>query len=173
VDSEKFFSRVLELNAKHPRAEVALLMLARVKIEQWNEVSDKRRFIGNFHRDAAAIGKDQELYEQAREALALYQNTYPTGRFIHDIPGWKGGLARKHGYWAQAFGHFLEQTDFVDHPEVVRGALKQCEQCLEELEAGDAENQSIGKFSPAVPEIAKRPIAALAVVYRFWIAGGL
>ena len=161
------FERIGVETPRHPRAEVALLMLARVRIEQWRAAKTKADWNGG-RGEQAETEELRKLYKTAEDALDAYLAVYPKGRFAIDIPGWKGGLARESGWWAQAISLFLQQTDTKGHPEVVRGALKQCEVCLEQIENQWLENSSNDPVSVLpIAEIAKRPLAAMALVYHF------
>jgi TolA-binding protein len=162
-EAARLFERVIADYPDHPRAEVAQLMLARTRIEQWRAFKDRSDNAGNN-------GKLDGLMLSAEEALRAYTRNYPQGRFATDIPGWRGGLLREAGNLGGAITQFLIQMDFTDHPEVVRGAVRECEKCLASLEGQRAEEDVLeGGEQPSLPleEFAKRPIATLALVYHF------
>jgi hypothetical protein len=127
-DAARLFEQVIQESPQHPRAEVAYLMLARTKAEAWH-----------FARRAAEKRGDdvkefRPMMDVAAAAFDAYLAKYPQGRFAPDIPGWRGGLARDAGNVEDAISEFLKQIDMVDHPEIVRRAVRELEGCLDELE---------------------------------------
>lgn len=164
-EAAALFQRVIDEAPQHPRAEVATLMLARTRIEQWREAKREAESKGNTDDR-----KLSPLREVAKKALDAYVAAYPQGRFAPDIPGWKGGLARESGWLSEAISQFLRQMDFTDHPEIIRRAVRECEACLDELDVAKIEDDvAYDHASSTLPleEIAAHPIAALAVVYHF------
>ncbi|RYD80453.1 MAG: tetratricopeptide repeat protein, partial [Verrucomicrobiaceae bacterium] len=164
-DAAKLFTQVISEAPQHPRAEVARLMLARTHMEHWRRFRAENVNGGKIQSDEASA-----ILQKANEALDAYLTAHPRGRFAPDIPGWRGGLAREQGQINRAIEFFLQQVDMTEHPEIVRRAVRECEACLEELNLDELEESvSDGGERYALPlaEIARRPIAALAVVYHF------
>ncbi|MES2571649.1 MAG: tetratricopeptide repeat protein [Verrucomicrobiota bacterium] len=162
-EAERLFIEVMTGSPQHPRAEVARLMLARIKMEQWR--SDAPQPMGHSLPPA-----EWKAYRAAQDALDAYLKAHPNGRFAPDIPGWKGGLAREAGHLNEAMTCFLEQMDLRDHPEVVRRAVHEFERCLGELDSRTLEDEigwNDGGRALPLAEIARRPLAALALVYHF------
>lgn len=161
----QLFRQVIDDTPQHPRAEVARLMLARTQMEKWRTLFDTAKSKGE--RDTPEVFAARR---EADKALDAYLEAHPAGRFAHDIPGWRGGMARDAGEPANALAFFLVQVDFVDHPEIVRGAVRECEGCLDELDLTKIEEEVANNGGAALlplDEIARRPLAALAVVYHF------
>jgi len=159
-----FFQQVIDEAPTHPRAEVARLMLARARIEEWRVAKEQARM-----KDEPAPDAVTEKFTAANDALDSYLAAHPKGRFALDIPGWRGGLARENGNPSGALEYFLQQMDVFDHPEIVRSAVHGFEECLEDLDPPKSGDEVEGDRSPsALPleEIAARPLAALAVVYH-------
>ena len=164
-EAARLFQRVIDEAPQHPRSEVARLMLARVRMEEWRAATNRSKtLIGPVEQD------DSEKYRAADAALDEYLAAYPKGRFAKDIPGWRAGLAREAGEPSEAIRLFLQQIDFTDHPEIVRRAVRECEACLDDLDAFTLRDRGLsdgtGNSLP-LDEIAVRPLAALAVVYHF------
>ena len=161
----RFFQQAIDEAPRHPRAEVARLMLARVRAEEWRVA--KRDAEERGETDGSKLSPKLQSAEKAFDA---YLAAYPRGRFAPDIPGWQGGLAREDGDLQRAIILFLQQTDFVDHPEIVRRAVRECEACLNALDAAKFDDEAAlngGNSALPLDEIARRPLAALAVVYHF------
>lgn len=164
-EAARLFEQVIVQSPKHPRAEIAQLMLARVRMEEW-----RRAKAGDDRRGEGVSSETNDKGRAADQALTAYITAYPKGRFAPDIPGWRAGLAREQGYLTQAISLFLQQMDFADHPEIVRRAVRECEACLKAMDVSEVEeelaNNGPGSVLP-LDEIARQPIAALAVVYHF------
>jgi outer membrane protein assembly factor BamD (BamD/ComL family) len=158
AEAGRLFQEVIKESPQHPRAEVAQLMLARARMEEWSEANRE------------AEQKDWDKYHAVTEALDVYVGIYPHGRFAADIPGWRGGLAREIGNLSEAISCYLQQIDFTDHPEIVHRAVRECEACFDKVEGGklvrEMEDDVTGTGLP-LAEIARRPVAALALVYHF------
>lgn len=159
------FQQVIDGFPQHPRAEAARLMLARVRTEEWRAAKLEAG-------DAKPESLGQKM-QAAYDAFNAYTTAYPQGRYAPDVPGWKAGLAREDGQINEAITLFLQQVDMTDHPEVVRRAVRECEETLRLLDAetieGSLADEGLNRATVAIPvqEIARRPIAALAVVYHF------
>ena len=80
------FEQIVRDYPKHPRAELALLMLARCKI------SESRSTEYSNARDGEARIASKEAHEAAQKLLLEYQTSYPRGRFISDVEGWLGAV---------------------------------------------------------------------------------
>jgi TolA-binding protein len=164
-DAARLFQQVIDEAPQHLRAEVARLMLARARIEKWRTQIEgiARKGEPETRQTAAAL-------TEAEKALDAYLAVHPTGRFARDIPGWRGGIMRDRGYPVAALEFFLKQIDFTDHPEIVRRAVRECEICLEAFDAAEME-ETVENTRLPLEEIARRPLAALAVVYHFLDSG--
>jgi tetratricopeptide (TPR) repeat protein len=160
----RLFQQVVDEAPQHPRAEVARLMLARTRIEKWRSLNHVEGGKGEQRASRESAAALREAYK----ALDAYLEVHPHGRFAPDIPGWQGGLVREAGSPAEALEYFLKQIDFTDHPEIVRRAVRECETCLEALDTTTIE-EDVDRRGAGLPleEIARRPLAALAVVYHF------
>ncbi len=146
-----FFERVCSAFPDHPRAEVAVLMLARVKFDEWKQTRQ------NWQRDEP---KETRLEDEAREAFERYSKLYPKGRFAADAIGWEAGMARENGYLSVAMENFLLQAQTSGHPEVRRRAFQQIEWLLRDL----AKNPDQLKIMPW-NKIAADPCVALRMGY--------
>jgi hypothetical protein len=126
VQAADFFERVREAFPDHPRAEVAVLMLARMKFDEWKQ---ERQTWSEWHDEP----KESRLEGAAREAFQNYSKQYPKGRFAADAIGWEGGMARERGHPGAAMEMFLLQAQTPGHPEVRRRAFQQIEWLLRDL----------------------------------------
>ncbi len=166
AEAGRLFEEVIAESPRHPRAEVAQLMLARVRTEQWRDL--KRE--GNRWPKVVDRSELDVKLRAAQDAFEVYATAYPHGRFVLDIPGWRGGLFREDGDPITAFSCFLDQMDFVDHPEIVRRAVGECEACLDAFEdtwmANESRQAGMASALP-IDQIARHPVAALAVVYHY------
>lgn len=119
-----FFERVREAFPEHPRAEVAMLMLARMKFDEWKQEREAWP-----HEET----KVSRLENEAEEGFENYLKLYPKGRFAVDAIGWQGGMRRERGYPGAAMEMFLLQAQTPGHPEVRRRAFQQIEWLLRDL----------------------------------------
>lgn len=119
-----FFERVREAFGDHPRAEVAMLMLARMKFDEWKQARHDLQ-----QEETKLRGMEQE----AEEGFENYLKLYPKGRFAADAIGWQGGIRRERGYPGAAMEMFLLQAKTPGHPEVRRRAFQQIEWLLRDL----------------------------------------
>lgn len=143
-----YFQRVLDDFPQHPRAEAAVLMLARLRWEEW------RGQVRNPVRDDKQRHKLQDAWWRACQS---YREKYPQGRFLRDLDGWEAGYHLGNGSAEMAMSLFLSQTKDPAHPEVRRRAFQQIEWMLDEL----VEVQRL-----PWDEIAQEPLVALRMGYH-------
>lgn len=148
LQAENLFRQVLDGFPKHPRAEVAMLMLARLRYDQWRQ--EKR----SYHTDGPKLLQLQKAWW---DACSAYRNVYPTGRFLLDLIGWEAGYEWKNGNSREALHLFLAQSAAEDHPEVRRRAFQQIEWMLRDL---------VQVESLPWDEIAREPLVALRLGYH-------
>ncbi|MFT5464951.1 MAG: tetratricopeptide (TPR) repeat protein [Verrucomicrobiales bacterium] len=131
----------------HPRAEVALLMLARSYLG-WSRQNEER---------------EEALRNQAKLLLAEYRAGFPDGRFVADVAGWQGGIAWDRGDFGRSLEYFMEQSDVAGHPEVELRALEECDRCIETLVALHME-----ELPETLPfeALAEHPRVAMRLVYH-------
>lgn len=127
-EAEVQFRRVIDSFPSHPRAEVARLMLARLRFDEWRQ--EKR----SYRDDGPKVVKLQNAWWEACQA---YRDAHPQGRFLLDLDGWEAGYQLLNGNKAGAFRLFLAQCRDPDHPEVRRRAFQQIEWMLHDLEEVD------------------------------------
>lgn len=165
ADAARLFQQAIDAAPQHPRAEVALLMMARTRMEEWREVKTPAD-----EKELPPLPEIRNKLQVAEQALDTYLEKFPQGRFAADIPGWRAGLAREQGFIGAAIELFLQQMDDQAHPEIVRRAVRECEACLDALDAvkiEEEDSENPGATSLPLAEIARRPLATLAVVYHF------
>jgi hypothetical protein len=119
-----YFDRVCSAFPDHPRAEVAVLMLARLKLDEWRQVRK------TWQHDVA---KENLLANAVRQAFERYLTLYPHGIFAADITGWQAGMDRDNNSLKDAMQGFLLQAKTPDHPEIRRRAFQQIEWLLSDL----------------------------------------
>ncbi|MCF7785818.1 MAG: hypothetical protein K9N47_06830 [Prosthecobacter sp.] len=119
-----YFERVFAAFPDHPRAEVAVLMLARMKFDEWKQARK------TWEHD---VPKENRLENEARLAFERYKNLYSKGRFVADAIGWEAGMAREKGDLSGAMEGFLVQAQTPHHPEIRRRAFQQIEWLLGDL----------------------------------------
>lgn len=160
AEAERVFSQVIHLSPESPRAEIAALMLGRCKLERWRDAVTTK---------SASEQEQTGLATAADTAFTDYLEKYPKGRFALDVPGWRVDLASETGERSRAFSLLLEQLDGTGHPEIVRRAAREMEVLLGDTDFDEEEDESTSSPSRLLPidELAKRPLAALAVVYHF------
>ncbi|MBK8036694.1 MAG: hypothetical protein IPK22_06095 [Verrucomicrobiaceae bacterium] len=147
-ESETSFQHVLDVFPQHPRSEVAALMLARLRWEEWRQTA------GHPLRDDKKLHELQTAWWRAAQ---LYRDKYPQGRFLIDLYGWEAGYYLTSGSPEMAMQFFLAQTRDSAHPEVRRRAFQQIEWMLRDLvEVSDL----------PWDEIAKEPLVALRMGYH-------
>ncbi|MGV3659772.1 MAG: hypothetical protein ACO1TE_06300, partial [Prosthecobacter sp.] len=142
-----YFQRVIDAYPKHPRAEVALLMMVRIRLEEWRQ--EKRR-VGS---DGARLARIQNEWW---EALRRYKDAYPQGRYQADLDGWEAGYFLEAGNLQPAMAGFLHQCGDPAHPEVRRRAFQQIEWLLQRLVDDPASLESL-----PWTEIGREPWVAL------------
>ena len=81
----KDFSAVIEQFPNSPRAEVAQIMLARCRMEEFRE---------NIRSKQPEKNDANPLAQATLDALEVYRAKYPSGRLVADLNGWEAGLAR-------------------------------------------------------------------------------
>lgn len=146
-----YFKRVIDTCPKHPRAEVALLMLARIRLEAWRQ--EKRR----AGSDVARLAR---LQNEWWEGLRRYKDAYPQGRYQTDLVGWEAGYFLEAGNLQAAMAGFLHQCGDPAHPEVRRRAFQQIEWLLRRLMDEPASLESL-----PWTEICREPCVALRMGY--------
>jgi len=147
-EAESFFQRVVDVFPQHPRAEVARLMLARLR---WEECPQT---------DQLHVKYDKKQYEQQDawwRAAQLYRDKHPQGRFLIDLDGWEAGYYLRSGSTDAALKLFLSQARDATHPEVRRRAFQQIEWMLRDL----VEVEHL-----PWDEIAREPLVALRIGYH-------
>ena len=146
--AEKLLRQVVDGFAKHPRAEVAMLMIARLSYDHWRQ--EKR----SYHVDGPKLLQLQNAWW---DACSVYRKAYPKGRFLLDLIGWEAGYHWQNGNYREAMTLFLSQTADAEHPEVRRRAFQQIEWMLRDLVAVE---------SLPWDEIAGEPLVALRLGYH-------
>lgn len=150
-----YFERVCAAFPEHPRAEAAMLMLVRVKFDEWKQ----SRQPGSWDRDTAA---ERRLEDAARQAIERYHQRYPQGRFTADVIGWEAGMALENGYLGGAMEGFLRQAQTPGHPEIRRRAFQQIEWLLHDL----AEHpDQMDEYQFPWEKVAAEPCVALRLGY--------
>ena len=150
-----FFSGIARQYPKHPRAELALLMLARCQISE-----------SRADQYSTSIAKDKECkrignepaHQAARKTLEEYLKRYPKGRFLADVYGWMGALEWDQYNYAGALDRYIQQAETPDHPENLKSAAIMIEKAvrfLAQAPEGDA----------AFVAVARHPDAAMAMLY--------
>ncbi|HEV7406188.1 MAG TPA: tetratricopeptide repeat protein [Chthoniobacteraceae bacterium] len=159
-EAERVFWMVVNESPESPRAEIAMLMLGRCKLEQWRDVKTFK---------ASTEQERNELENAADQAFTDYLEKYPQGRFALDVPGWRVDLARESDEPSRAYSLLLEQLDVTGHPEIVRRAAREMELLLDDTDFDEEEDEAGPTMFKSLPidDLAKRPLAALAVVYHF------
>jgi|GEM_PF-1490775 len=146
----ELFQQVCDAFPNHPRTEVATLMLALVKIDEWKQ---SRWYAWQDN------AKARDLLAETWRAFEAYQTRYPNGRFGLDVIGWKAGIARLREYFGEALDGFLSQAAQRDHPEIRRRAFQQIEWLLNDL----AEKPELEMLP--WDKIAAEPVVALRLGY--------
>ena len=152
-EAADYFERVCTAFPHHPRAEVAVLMLARMKFDEWKQA--RHRWTQEHD-----VSKENRLENEVRLAFERYKKLYPQGRFAADAIGWEAGRARENGHLSGAMEGFLLQAQTPNHPEVRRRAFQQIEWLLRDL----AEQPDELKTMPW-GKIAAEPCVALRMGY--------
>lgn len=146
-----YFERVFAAFPNHPRTEVAVLMLARMKFDEWKQARK------TWEHD---VPKENRLESETRLAFERYKNLYSKGRFVADVIGWEAGRAREKEDLSEAMEGFLLQAQTPNHPEIRRRAFQQIEWMLGDL----AENPDKLDGLPW-DKIAAEPCVALRMGY--------
>lgn len=147
-EAEGFFRKVLDAFPQHPRAEVARLMMARLRWEEWRQ---------SAWQPERGETKTHALQMAWLEAAQLYRDKHPQGRFLIDLNGWEAGYMLKNGDTGMAMKLFLSQAGDSAHPEVRRRAFQQIEWMLHDL---------IDVELMPWDEIVKEPLVALRLGYH-------
>ena len=148
-----FFERVCSAFPDHPRAEVATLMLARMKFDEWKQMRK------TWEHD---VPKETRLENELRLAFERYSRLYPHGRFAADLIGWEAGMARENGSLAGAMEGFLRQAQTAGHPEIRRRAFQQIEWMLRDF----AEHpEQFNDYHFPWKKVAAEPFVALRLGY--------
>ncbi|WP_395744029.1 hypothetical protein [Prosthecobacter sp.] len=150
-----YFERVCSAFPEHPRAEAAMLMLVRVKFDEWKQ----SRQPWSRERDTAA---ESRLEDAARQAIERYNQRYPQGRFAADVIGWEAGMARENGYLGVALEGFLRQAQTAGHPEIRRRAFQQIEWLLRDFVEHPDE---LSEYHFPWEKVAAEPCVALRLGY--------
>ena len=147
-EAEGFFQKVLDAFPQHPRAEVARLMMARLRWEEWRQ---------SVRQPVRDDNKTHALQTAWIQAAQLYRDKHPQGRFLIDLDGWEAGYFWKNGNAGMAMKFFLAQARDPAHPEVRRRAFQQIEWMLHDL----VEVESL-----PWDEIVQEPLVALRLGYH-------
>lgn len=147
-EAEGFYRRVMDGFPKHPRAEVATLMLARLRFDEWRQ--EKR----SYREDGPRLMQLQNAWWSACQS---YRDQYAAGRFLLDLAGWEAGYHLENGNVRQAMEIFLSQAADAAHPEVRRRAFQQIEWLLRDL----VEVETL-----PWDRIAREPLVALRLGYH-------
>ncbi len=142
----KEFEAVVKNFPDHPRAETALLMVARAKMRK-------------IQRGWSEEPVSPEVINATEAAFQQYLTRYPEGRYVGDVYGWLGGVNVKREAFAESLSWYLKQLDVPDHPEHTRSAARMIERVMAILLARPDEGP--------LKEIASRPEVAMGTVY--WI----
>lgn len=154
--AEPWFRRVVDEYGDHPRAEVALFLVARCKLAQ-----SRKQPPYEPGPDSAQRGQQQMEESRARRAEAqrlfeaLLQN-YPDSRFAADVDGWLGALAYDAAERTRALRHYIRQVEDRRHPEVAKSALFMCQKIVADTVPDDAERFAL---------IAEHPLVAIGTTY--------
>ncbi|WP_395750502.1 hypothetical protein [Prosthecobacter sp.] len=155
LQAADYFERVCAAFPDHPRAEAAMLMLVRVKFDEWKQ----SRQPWSPDRDTAA---ERRLEEAVRDAIARYNQRYPQGRFAADVIGWEAGMARENGYLGAAMEGFLQQAQTAGHPEIRRRAFQQIEWLLRDFVEHPGQ---LSEYQFPWEKVAAEPCVALRLGY--------
>ncbi|WP_395739035.1 tol-pal system YbgF family protein [Prosthecobacter sp.] len=148
-----YFGRVCEAYPEHSRTEVAVLMLARMKFDEWKQERQ------NWQRDETKV---RRMENEAEEGFENYLKRYPKGRFTADAIGWQGGIMRERGYLGGAMEKFLLQAQTPGHPEIRRRAFQQIEWLLRDfIERPD----QLDEYQFPWAKVAAEPCVALRMGY--------
>lgn len=155
-DAARWFAAVCWSQPHHPRAETALFMLARTRLEQARQADPNRRPEPEISRLRERFRND--TWRLLRE----YNRRHPKGRYQADVAGWEGALYSMNGAPWMALQCYVRQLDCADQPEVVRSASREIERCLRACLELDAEEND--DASQVMADIARRPLAAMRVM---------
>ncbi len=115
------FAEVVNGTPDHPRAEAALLMQARCRLEMAREAK---------RRANPLIPGAPEIYEPLRESEELLETfiaKYPSGRFTPDAYGWLGAAAFDRGDFHLAINRQFQRQDLQPTREIRRTVLRECD----------------------------------------------
>jgi len=152
-EAADYFERVCAAFPDHPRAEIAVLMLARMKFDEWKQERQTWQF---------DVPKVNRLDNETQQAFKRYSKLYPTGRFAADAIGWEAGMARENGSLGGAMEGFLRQAQTAGHPEIRRRAFQQIEWMLRDF-AEHPEQFNDNQFP--WEKVAAEPFVALRLGY--------
>jgi TolA-binding protein len=120
-----WFERVVKEFPTHPRAEIALFMVARCAFSESRQGMD--------YYDEPTLEKARELAlarKKAAEIFDRYRKQYPKGRFEADALGWLGALAFDSRDYLKALEYYIAQAETPGHPETIKSSVYMCEKCL-------------------------------------------
>jgi len=152
-EAADYFERVCAAFPDHPRAEVAVLMLARMKFDEWKQERQTWQY---------DVPKENRLENETQQAFKRYSKLYPKGRFAADAIGWEAGMARENGRLGGALEGFLRQAQTAGHPEIRRRAFQQIEWMLRDF----AEHpEQFNDYQFPWEKVAAEPFVALRLGY--------
>lgn len=153
TECRPWFERVVKESPRHPRAEIALFMLARCSF------SESRRGIESQDERTEEQAKERApARKKAAEMFERYRKQYPHGRFEADALGWLGALAFDSENYLKALEYYIAQAETPGHPETIKSAVFMCEKCLVRV----AEKPDSGA---AFALIARHPRVAMGFTY--------
>lgn len=141
----------------HPRAEAAVLLLARCRIEQ-------ARFL---ERAADADQKTDDiraLRDDTDTILTEFIARHPQGRFTPDAIGWQAAIASDQKRLGRAVALQLERLKLQPTREITRSTLRECDRLFETLLASPETAQPDAWLDPDqwfdAAAVARHPLAA-------------
>jgi tetratricopeptide (TPR) repeat protein len=157
ADAAAGFAATRDAYPKHPRGEVAALMVGRSLIEQSRALRQAERGIRIHEQEIA------NLLNEAHAALEAYLKNFPTGRFVQDAHGWMGAVHHDRGELGAAVAKQVTRLEIKPTREVTRTVLRECDHIFEQLleTAGDDSEtwiDPVSKFDAKA--VAKHPVIA-------------
>ncbi|HYJ07073.1 MAG TPA: outer membrane protein assembly factor BamD, partial [Chthoniobacterales bacterium] len=120
-----WFERVVKEFPNHPRAEIALFMVARCAF------AESRRGIDSQDQRTEEEARERApARKKAAEMFERYRKQYPRGRFEADALGWLGALAFDSENYLKALEYYIAQAETPGHPETIKSAVYMSEKCL-------------------------------------------
>lgn len=120
-----WFERVVKEFPSHPRAEIALFMVARCAFAE-----SRRGIDSQDERTEEEARERAPARKKAAEMFERYRKQYPHGRFEADALGWLGALAFDSENYLQALEYYIDQAETPGHPETIKSAVYMSEKCL-------------------------------------------